>query len=352
MKRLFACMFFAIAAAAICRPAIGAGPKNVLVIVNDNSAVSKKVGAYYAAKRKVPTRNVLHIKCPTEEEIGYDKYQRLIERPVKTYLARTNLQKTVDYLVLTKGVPLKISASGRSIDSMLMCMDFGFNPTALDAGVPNPYYGKNGHFAHSKYGFYLATRLDGYTMAHAKSLVDRALAAKPSRGVFLLDIAPNENRGSYTSMNIAMRQAHKKLAGKGYRSILNETRTFVGGQKGLMGYYSWGSNDDSFDRALYRSNHFLPGAIAETVVSTSARTFRHANEGQSLIADLIEAGVTGVKGYASEPLLTAIAKPEILFSRYTTGYNLAESFYMASPMIFWKDVVVGDPLCAPYAKQK
>ena len=69
-----------------------------------------------------------------------------------------------------------------------------------------------------------------------------------------------------------------------------------------------------------------------------------------MIADLIQQGVTGVKGYVSEPYTGALARPDILFDRYTTGYTLAESFYMASPMIKWKDVVVGDPLCCPYRK--
>ncbi len=42
--------------------------------------------------------------------------------------------------------------------------------------------------------------------------------------------------------------------------------------------------------------------------------------GQSLIADLIKARVTGVKGYCDEPFLLAIASPTILFDRYTRGW--------------------------------
>jgi len=30
--------------------------------------------------------------------------------------------------------------------------------------------------------------------------------------------------------------------------------------------------------------------------------------------------------------------------------NLAESFYAASLVAKWKDVVIGDPLCRPYRK--
>jgi chitodextrinase len=59
--------------------------------------------------------------------------------------------------------------------------------------------------------------------------------------------------------------------------------------------------------------------------------------------------VTGVKGYVYEPLLRACAHPDILFDRYTDGYNLAESYYMASNFLGWMDVVVGDPKIIPYA---
>jgi hypothetical protein len=40
----------------------------------------------------------------------------------------------------------------------------------------------------------------------------------------------------------------------------------------------------------------------------------------------------------------------MIFDYYTAGFNLAESFYGASLVIKWKDVVIGDPLCNPYAR--
>jgi hypothetical protein len=46
-----------------------------------------------------------------------------------------------------------------------------------------------------------------------------------------------------------------------------------------------------------------------------------------------------------------MADPRILFDRYTRGYNLAESYYMASRCIKWRDLIIGDPLCSPYAPQ-
>ena len=48
----------------------------------------------------------------------------------------------------------------------------------------------------------------------------------------------------------------------------------------------------------------------------------------------------------------AMAHADILFDRYTAGFNLAESFYSASWLIRWKDMVIGDPLCAPYSNEQ
>ncbi|MEK6934221.1 MAG: right-handed parallel beta-helix repeat-containing protein [Nanoarchaeota archaeon] len=86
------------------------------------------------------------------------------------------------------------------------------------------------------------------------------------------------------------------------------------------------------------------GAIGTTAVSTSARSFSNTTSyGQSLIADLIYNGISGVEGFVYEPGLGAVANTAILFDRYTKGYNLGDSFYMASDNRNWMDVVVGDP---------
>ncbi len=324
---------------------------NVAVIINDKSPASRTIGAYYALKRKIPAKNIIHIKCTLDEMIGNNVYENDIAKPVKSYLAKMCLSKTVGYLVLTKGVPLRL-ASGWSVDSLLMVMDH--NPP-LDNGKlhgNNPYYGKAEHFSHKKYGIYLSTRLDGYTVQDAKALVDHSLSARRQKGVFLIDTTPKRNTAIYSSMNTDMSRAHDMIVKKGFSSTLDAGEGFVGNRDHLMGYFSWGSNDPAFDKKKYRSLRFLPGAIAETAVSTSARTLNKANDpGQSLIGDLIASGVTGVKGYVAEPTLGAICDPVVLFDRYLSDYNLAESFYMASRFIFWRDVVIGDPLCAPYASK-
>lgn len=116
---------------------------------------------------------------------------------------------------------------------------------------------------------------------------------------------------------------------------------------------SQSSGEAYFDNIQLRQirphNYWLPGAIAETYVSTGGRSFNYGTQyGQTLVSDLILDGVTGVKGYVYEPYLSAISHPNILFDAYTLGYNLAESYYLGSEFLGWMDTVVGDPKLAPY----
>ncbi|MGB2425813.1 MAG: TIGR03790 family protein, partial [Candidatus Poseidoniaceae archaeon] len=102
-------------------------------------------------------------------------------------------------------------------------------------------------------------------------------------------------------------------------------------------------------RAIRPHMSWVNGSIAETAVSTGGRSFTLGTTyGQSLVADLLEDGVSGVKGYVYEPYLTAVGQPSILFSMYAQGYNFAEANAAANTYTSWMGVVVGDPKMAPY----
>jgi hypothetical protein len=156
------------------------------------------------------------------------------------------------------------------------------------------------------------------------------------------------HESEYGEYNSDMSVANDYLVSKNIPVLYDDQPGFVGNRTGLRGYISWGSNDTHYDVAAYNSLKFSPGALAETAVSTSARTFLPTSGGQSLIEDLISQGVTGVKGYTDEPLLQGIASPSVLFNRYTGGWTLAESFYAASRLVGWMGMVVGDPICRAY----
>jgi len=324
-------------------------PTNVLVVMNANSPDSIAVARYYMAKRAITDKYLCKVYCPSDEQIEDEVFAKTILTPIKQRLETSGLKDKIDYIVLTKGIPIR-TADRWGIDSALTCMFSGYN-----VQMHNPYFGEKRHFSHREYDMYLVTRLDGLTVADAKSLVDRAIAAKPLKGLFLLDISPGWDKSpGYKPVNDAMRAAGEQLKRDGFHVELDQTRDFVV-RTGLMGYYSWGSNDGNYTQAAFNKLSFEPGSIAELGQSTSAYTLtsnRTLQGKRSYITDLVAQGVTGVKGYVYEPYTDALARADILFDRYTHGYNLAESFYAASSYVHWRDIVLGDPLCAPYGRNR
>ena len=102
-------------------------------------------------------------------------------------------------------------------------------------------------------------------------------------------------------------------------------------------------------RAIRPHMTWVDGSIAETAVSTGGRSFTiDTTYGQSLVADLLEDGVSGVKGYVYEPYLTAVGQPSVLFAMYSQGFSFAEANAAANTYISWMGVTVGDPKMAPY----
>ncbi|MEI8280843.1 MAG: TIGR03790 family protein [Armatimonadota bacterium] len=338
--------------------------KRVLVVMNETDLNSVKIAGYYMQKRKIARDQLVSLKTGTGDDISPEKYKAEIEAPIKAALAKN---KNIDFIVLTKGVPIRlIDQGGYSVDATLASMELNFAPIGQTPGkfgitegdaegairrCRNPYFGSTEPFSHTKTGMYLVTRLTGYSVADCLALIDNSMNAKPSKSPILLDSQPRFQPGSaYWDMELTLNEANERLSAKGLNVYYEKTEEFSNGREILAGYCSWGSNDPKFDAKAYHELKFVPGALAETFVSTSGRTFEPTTGGQSLIADLIHQGVTGVKGYVSEPFTVALCRSEILFGRFYGGFNLAESFYAASPLVKWKDIVVGDPLCRPYKK--
>jgi uncharacterized protein (TIGR03790 family) len=343
---------------------------DVGLIINTNSSVSQEIGEYFSSQRNIPESHIFRIDIPQSEEITENQFQDYLSK-VKSVISSRNLNDSLNYLVTTKGCPLKVlrflndsNFCNASVESEFMLIPEPNNARIgscityanLNAGnfFKNPYYAKNGRFSKSQYGIFLVTRLDGYSIETVKSLIDRSgpnTFVDKDSALFVFDQATNF-AGFYQNQEFIT--TGTRLTNTGWNALVNTDSVFVTDQKNVMGYASWGSNDlfaDSFTVHAQPRNTWLNGSIAETHVSTSGRSFEPGTGyGQSLIADLLEEGVTGVKGYVYEPLTIALAISSTLFPKYTEQsfngvprYNLAESFFNASQMIGWMDVVIGDP---------
>jgi uncharacterized protein (TIGR03790 family) len=349
---------------------------SVLVVINQTSAQSQEVGAKYIAARHIPSNNVVRIRTAVAETMERRRYEFEIELPIMRAITAQAAQDRILYIVLTKDIPLRIlgtsgpRGSVASVDSELTLLyQKLLGHKVLPPGrLPNTYFHADRPiteakaFSHADQGMYLVTRLDGFTVADVARLIDRG--ANPVRdGIVVLDErAGLRGGGGDTWLNeTADRLA---AAGSKERVLFDTTTAVVTDRKPVIGYYSWGSNDPAITRRRMNLG-FVPGALAGMFVSTDARTFKEPSDAwnvgdwrdttkffegspQSLIGDLIREGITGVAGHVAEPYLDATVRPQILFPAYLAGFNLAESFYLAMPFVSWENIVVGDPLCAPF----
>ena len=208
--------------------------------------------------------------------------------------------------------------------------------SAMVGFVPNPYFAGRRlrpqlkPFTHRAHDIYLVTRLDGYTLQDALALIDRA-AAPTADGVFVLD------QRAATADPIPNRwlgAAAERLKAQGLGNRIAPAGPAAGGSGafGLLGYYSWGLERR---KAIAVRTPMSRSILARSPGCSSARTAarsrsrrrrggpvtatpgaRFAGTSDSLAADLIRAGVTGVSANVDEPYLDASIRPDILFPAY------------------------------------
>ena len=234
--------------------------QDVLLIINNNSKISKEIGHYFAEKRNI--RHILYLDTSEKEVITRQEFNETIRDPLKDYLVNNNLTKKINYFVTTKGVPLKItevdssddnitnpnSYDRASVDSEISLLLGPYEDEIGNNGwLSNPYYQENHAFSSQKYGIYLTTRLTGYTVEDVKALIQRSVNAsfkELENGWAILDVDPGKDHDDYKVGNDWLRNAADYLKSHGFKNVmLDENNTFLCYQQNVSMYASWGSND-------------------------------------------------------------------------------------------------------------
>ncbi len=168
-------------------------------------------------------------------------------------IRRGGLQDRLLYLVLTKGVPLRIAGTTglagtlASVDSKLTLLyrRLAGQPISTAGKIDNPYYlgarpiGEARPFSHREHDIYLVTRIDAFTVDQALALIDRA-QAPATDGRIVLD-----QRGAVASAGRWLEQAAARLADQGHESrvVLGTTARPPGAEEVVLGYYASVASD-------------------------------------------------------------------------------------------------------------
>ena len=180
---------------------------DVGVLINNLSEESRTIGWAFVAARNISLDRVFIFNesgTPTKETINRDQFDTYFATPFLEMLQNRSTTSGLNYLVTTKGIPLRVSGGNdkASFDQELALLGGSYNSSIggnywfeHDYG---PLAGKAMEpFKRSKYGFFLVTRLTGYTVDTALELIERANQSLGQRGEFVLDLATNRKQAGY-----------------------------------------------------------------------------------------------------------------------------------------------------------
>jgi len=342
----------------------GGGPQNVLVVANRKDPDSVRIAEHYVKLRGIPPGNLLRLAPPVALTTDFATYRSRIQEPIKNYLVRTGLVQHIDYVVFTRGLPIltKVPGGNASTTACVTVMDTPLAGQEQKLPVPdnramvNPLSRRNPEaFTHAKafggYHLYVTTFLTGYTAEDSMALVDRAIAAERARPIAPLFVFQDATGGA-AGRNRFYALAIKQLTDAGF--AVEHEKTGAGevtGRKRLMGYMSGGSYSRLTEKGI-ASNEYPPGAIADMLESYGAvpGNFDPAKKSQVPVTWFVKHGITGIHGAVSEPYAHTFPDA-LLFQRYAAGMNLGEAFHFSLPFLYWRNLVIGDPLCTPFARR-
>jgi uncharacterized protein (TIGR03790 family) len=348
-----------------------------VVVFNSADPVSTGLATYYAKRRAIPADNVIGLTAPLTSEITRAEFLGTIARPLREIFVRRGwwtlsgdrvVQGKIRYVVLMKGMPLKIRSVGEgviprtdqpapigtrdeaSVDSELAAFGLGNVPTA--GVIPNPYYRRFTPILEAALepGLLLVCRLDAPTEITVRAMIDDAIMAERDGlwGWAYVD-SRNITTGGYAEGDAWLGHAANQMREKGIPVLWDKApETLPAGYPvtDAATYYGWYADtiNGPFANPAFR---FRMGAVAVHIHSFSAATLNDPNAGWS--GPLLERGAAATLGNVYEPYLSLTANLDVFQDRLMSGFTFAESAYCSIKVLSWMGVAVGDPLYKPYA---
>lgn len=345
------------------------GPDSVAVIANQNVPESVALARAYVEARQVPENQLCLLDVEDTVDLTLEAFRTDVRDPLMDCLANAGVLTRIEAVLIVRGIPLRVTvptpAGNRRVSlaaALGVWTSEDGNPI-LGAppgnGVPyaarwrNPYRslafepGWSANVDGVEWRLMLVTMLHGDSYEEARLLLDSAVDAEAmggARGQFLFMNGADSARG--------VRDADypRVIAGLEARGFTDVER--VGFDANLTGrtlasfFVGTANLGDTIE-----GNTFLPGALVDNLTSFGAvppNFDPDADDQQVSIARWVRRGVGGVHGTTDEPLNNCFPSRQLLLE-YVDGSTLAEAFHRRMPFVYWRNLVLGDPMLAPYA---
>lgn len=364
--------------------AAGGGPENVFLVVNPDSAESLAVANAYVALRKVPPINVFMLSWTgSKEETSVATFRSAILDPVLEAIEGRGLVPQIDAIVYSSDFPWRISFKDelpeqlvgvdkfpagsltgmttlfplvKSSDGGWISRDSNRYYRPVDTrGIPRETVGFRGWYGWGAQGQqmeaggvrYLLSAMLGVTSGRGNSvdevvaMLRSAVAADDTHPSGTVYFVTNSDVRTTTRSSV-FDNTVKELIDLGVNAEVVSGKLPIGKRDvaGLM------TGTPSFDWNSSGSR-IRPGAICENL--TSFGGIFSPSAGQTPLSAFLRAGAAGSSGTVIEPYADQAKFPHpSLQVHYARGASLIEAFYQSvhSP---YQLLVVGDPLCQPWA---
>ena len=357
----------------------GGGPENVFLVVNSRSWASKTVANHFIHARGLPLSNVLYVDWEDDVDAADVKvFREKILAPVLIMIQRRGLGTQIDYLVYSADFPYAINLNSELGQitppqylppvGSLTGMTFFYGPlmtlSPLAIGLDNNHYfhgeetssgfrgwygwGSNGELHEAGGDQYLLSTMLAYTSGRGNSVreavqaLERSAAAdgtQPKGTIYYLRNGDVRSKVRHDGFPDAVAQLRKlKVAAEEIEGTLPPKKKDVQGAVIGASSFDWAGSGSTI----------LPGAICENFTSFGG-VLREA-AGQTPLTEFIRFGAAGSSGAVVEPFAIPQKFPSpALQVHYARGCSLAEAFYQSvhGP---YQLLIVGDPLCRPWAK--
>ncbi|MBX3749814.1 MAG: TIGR03790 family protein [Opitutaceae bacterium] len=354
----------------------------VVILANGDDPDSLRIARHYAAKRGVPTDNIVALPLPTTETISWREFVLGIWQPLQDELVRRGWIDGIAMKALDEAGRRKYAMSGHRISFLVTCRgvplridhdpalvgppppvdkpEFRTNRGAVDSElslIASGNYNVNGFVRNPCFLteqpniesalIVKVARLDGPTAADVLAMIDRTLTAERQGllGRAYVDLTGPHKQGDNWFESVA-----RQLEAQDFDlTVHHDAGTFPRTARfdAAALYFGWYAGDVTGPFTL-PDFRLPPGAIALHIHSYSAQTLRSAT--QAWCGPLVARGASATFGAVYEPYLELMHQPHLLLRRLLRGATLGDASYYSLHCLSWQNVVVGDPLYRPFAR--
>ena len=361
------------------------GPENLFLVINPRQPDSVTVANHYAALRNIPSSNLFYLPFDSTGGTDIETFRTSILKPINEAIDRRGLAEQIDGIVYSSGFPVSIdftaevppeirekilgppqgSLTGLTYLSNAVNKKFAYGYLSLqsnnymrqiDKGTqPQPTHSFRAWYGWSPQGALLESGGERYLLSMMlavntnpgntlqESLADLRLSSKadgtkPKGTIYFSETKDVRS----TTRTPQFAEAIKELKALG---VAAETisEIYPRGRQDIAGAVLGFADRNHITEDV----RVIPGALIENLTSFGGRFDK--GHGQPLLTQFLRLGAAGSTGTIAEPMAVPNKFPHA-FSQvhYARGCTLAESLYQ-SVHAPYQLLMVGDPLCAPWA---